>query len=86
MTIGASIFFLALGAILAFAVTLDSTPLAGMTIEWSTIGVILMIVGAIGLIYGIMAMNAVRRSRTDVVVDDVHRDRIVDDVHRDRIV
>ena len=77
MTIGASIFCLALGAILAFAVTIDSTPLAGMTIEWDTVGVILMIVGVIGFIWGVMAMNAVRRSRTDVTIDEMPRDRIV---------
>lgn len=66
MGIGASILLLAIGAILAFAVQIDPTPVAGIAIEWSTVGVILMIVGAIGLIWSVLAMNAWRdRNRYD---------------------
>ncbi len=82
MGIGASIMLLAVGAILAFAVAIDPTPVAGLTIEWDTIGVILMVVGAIGLVWSLMALNAWRdRGRTDVVADDaryVERDRIIE--------
>ena len=45
MTIGASLFLIAVGAILNFAVTAE---LAG--IELQTVGVILMIIGALGLV------------------------------------
>ena len=45
MGIGVSIFLLAVGAILAFAIEVDANG-----IDLDTIGVILMIVGVIGLI------------------------------------
>ena len=48
MSIGASLFLIALGAILNFAVTAE---LAG--IELQTVGVIFMIVGGLGLILGL---------------------------------
>ena len=81
MGIGASILLLAVGAILAFAVTIDPTPFAGLTIEWDNVGVILMIAGAIGLVWSLVALNAWRdRNRTEVVRDDrpvVERDTYV---------
>lgn len=76
MGIGASILLLAIGAILAFAVAIDPTPVAGLTIEWATVGVILMIVGAIGLAWSLMALNSWRdrgRDRTVVEEDRVTR-------------
>lgn len=75
MGIGASILLLAIGAILAFAVQIDPTPVAGLTIEWSTVGIILMIVGAIGLIWSVLAMNA-WRDRYDRDARD--RERIIE--------
>ena len=45
MTIGASLFFIALGAILNFAVTAE---VAG--IELQTVGVIFMVIGGLGLV------------------------------------
>lgn len=54
MTIGASVFLIAIGAILLFAVT---TSIAGVSVN--TIGVILMIAGAVGLL--ISLMTAARR-------------------------
>ena len=47
MTVGASLFLIALGAILNFAVTAE---LAG--IELQTVGVILVIIGGLGLVLG----------------------------------
>jgi hypothetical protein len=44
MGIGVSVFLLAVGAILTFAVTLDVEG-----IDLNTVGIILMIVGAVGL-------------------------------------
>jgi hypothetical protein len=48
MTIGGSIFLLAVGAILKYAVT---ATVAGVDIQ--TVGVILMIAGALGLVTGL---------------------------------
>lgn len=56
MTIGSSIFLIALGAILRYAVT---ATVAGVDIN--VIGLILMIAGAIGLIIGLFMMTAARR-------------------------
>jgi hypothetical protein len=67
MTIGASIFLIAVGAILKFAVTYT---VAGIDIQ--TVGVILMIAGAIGLILGLFLMANSRRATTtqQVYYDD----------------
>jgi hypothetical protein len=65
MGIGTSIFLIALGAILAFAVNAD---LAGIEIE--TVGIILLIVGALGLVISLLFLvngtgrdTVVRRER-----------------------
>jgi Flp pilus assembly protein protease CpaA len=55
VTIGGSLFLIAVGAILTFAVTAD---VAGIDLQ--TVGWILMIVGAIGLILGLFMMNRAR--------------------------
>jgi hypothetical protein len=73
MGIGASITLLAIGAILAFAVSIDPTPVAGLTVEWPIVGVILMVMGAIGLVWSAVALST-SRSR----VERVEHDRIVD--------
>jgi hypothetical protein len=60
MTIGASLLLIAVGAVLKFAVT------AGVHgVNLGEIGVILMIVGAVGLVLGLILMNT--RRRTDVI-------------------
>lgn len=51
MTIGASIFLIAIGAILKYAVT---ATVAGIDIQ--VVGIILMVAGAIGLIVGLFLM------------------------------
>ena len=63
MTIGTSLFLLALGAIFKFAVT-DSIE----GINLATVGVILMVVGAIGLLLGLLLMTTAQR-RTDRYVE-----------------
>ena len=50
MGIGASVFLLAIGAILSFAVEVESSN--GFNIN--TIGIILMIAGAIGLLWSLI--------------------------------
>lgn len=56
MTIGTSLFLIAVGAILAFAVTVD---LAG--VDLAVVGIILMVVGALGLIIGVALIARDRR-------------------------
>lgn len=61
MRIGVSLILIAVGAILRFAVTTNSSH--GFNI--GTIGVILMIVGAVGLVISLVWMGT--RRRTDVI-------------------
>jgi hypothetical protein len=56
MTIGSSIFLIAVGAILRYAVT---ASVAGVDIQ--VVGLILIIAGAIGLIIGLFLMTVGRR-------------------------
>ena len=66
MTIGTSIFLIAVGAILKFAV---HAHVSGVSLQ--TVGIILMVVGVIGLILSFFWLTAWRdRRRRDVVVDD----------------
>lgn len=66
MTIGGSIFLIAVGAILYFA---TNVHVAHVSID--TVGLILMIAGGAGLVLGFVqqAMWS-RRSRREVIVDD----------------
>ncbi len=68
MGIGTSIFLIALGAILKFAV---SAEVAGLDI--ATIGVILMVAGILGLLVSLYFMSV--SSRRDPVDRSVARDR-----------
>lgn len=67
MAIGTSIFLIAVGAILTFAV--DAT-IGGLDID--TVGIILMVVGALGLIVSMFWLDRLSgpRSRTETVVRD----------------
>lgn len=71
MGIGISIFLIALGAILYFATNIDVSG-----IELSTVGVILMVVGAIGLIAALFIFGP-RKRTTTIVEDDDGRGRTV---------
>ena len=74
MGIGVGIFLIAVGAVLAFAV---NASVSGLDIQ--TIGVILMIVGALGIVLDLIIF-APRRRR--VVVDDVPTRAVVDEPRR----
>lgn len=64
MGIGVSIFLIAVGAILAFAVSFEAS---GVSID--TIGVILMVVGVIGLLMSLLFWSSFSPySRRDTVV------------------
>ncbi len=67
MGIGTSVFLIALGAILKFAVT---ATVSG--IELSTVGVILMVVGVIGLVFSLLVLMRADRGA------GVTRDRVVE--------
>jgi hypothetical protein len=66
---GISIFLLAVGAILYFAVT---QTVSGVSL--STVGVVLMIVGGIGVLASIVAMSAARGPDRTVVREDHYSD------------
>lgn len=63
MSIGASLFLIALGAILKFAVTHQVNG-----IDVNNVGMILMIVGVVGLALSLILLSA--RRRTDIVHHD----------------
>jgi len=63
MGIGTSLFLIAVGAILYFAVNADISGL-----EISTIGLILMIVGIIGLVISLFMVGSLRRGGTERTV------------------
>lgn len=66
MGIGISVFLIAVGAILSFAVSIE--PVAGISID--TVGVILMIAGAIGLLWSLLFLNRGMWGGRTAVADD----------------
>ena len=66
MTTGASLFLIALGAILTFAV---NARVSGL--EISTIGLILMAVGAVGLALSLLLNRPATLRREEVVAEPV---------------
>jgi hypothetical protein len=74
MTVGGSIFLIAVGAILRYAVT-DSIK----GVDLPTIGLILMIAGIVGLVIGLFMYASSRRSAYGAPGDRVvERERYVD--------
>lgn len=65
MATGTSVFLIALGAILTFAV--DAT-VAGLDID--TVGIILMVAGVIGLLVSLVWLDRLGSSRSTTVVED----------------
>jgi len=75
--IGTSIFLIAVGAILAFAVNIRTSG-----VDLQTIGVILMLVGVIGVILSAIFWNSWGGFRRDTVYETgapVRRRRVVQD-------
>jgi beta-lactamase regulating signal transducer with metallopeptidase domain len=64
MGIGTSLFLIAVGAILYFAVNASVEGL-----EISTIGIILMVIGVVGLLISLFFLSSARRSTHTVVRD-----------------
>ena len=80
MRIGSSVFLIALGAILTFAVQAD-IPYVSLDL----VGYILMAAGVIGLIWALLTSNRSRTTETRVVNDPatgetVHRSESVDHI------
>jgi hypothetical protein len=71
MTIGSSLFLIAAGAILRYAITKSTWH----AINIHTIGLILMIVGVVGLVLGLYLYFV--RGRRDPVVGDPDEDVVV---------
>jgi hypothetical protein len=65
MGLGTSLFLIAVGAILRWAVTLS---VAGVRLE--VVGLVLMIVGGLGLVISLIHMTAAARRRRAVVYSD----------------
>jgi hypothetical protein len=76
--IGASVFLFAIGAILAFAVDVQTRG-----VNWNTVGVILMVVGAIGLLMSMLFWTSWSpyRRQTTIVEDDVIHEDVVHHHH-----
>jgi predicted membrane channel-forming protein YqfA (hemolysin III family) len=76
LSLGVSIFLLVVGAILTFAVDVTAS---GFSID--TVGIILMIAGALGLVLSLLfwsSFSPYRRGRTlggDTVVEERHIER-----------
>ncbi len=71
MGIGSALFLIAVGAILYFAVDADVSG-----IEISTVGIILMVIGVIGLLISLFFLGEWRRRNRTVIEDrPVPRDR-----------
>jgi hypothetical protein len=67
MGIGVSVVLLAVGAILAFAIDVDSSG----GVDLDTVGVILMIAGGIGILAFLTIFGGMgARGRSDVVVEE----------------
>ena len=73
MTIGTSIFLIAVGAILDFAVTVDNPK----GFDLNTIGVILMVVGAIGLFLSLLWARRTTTTTAAPLVTSARRETVV---------
>jgi len=73
MATGISLFFLAVGAILTFAV---ETNLSGVDLD--TIGVILMVIGLLGMLFSLVLWDSWSPRRDDDVVVG-RRDVVIDE-------
>ena len=74
VSFGGSLFLIALGAILAFAVSVDAEGF-----NLNTIGIILMVVGGLGVILTLLGITATKKEEhTQYVKKDIDVDRTPD--------
>ena len=64
MATGISLFFLAVGAILTFAV---HTPVSGIDLD--TVGVILMVIGLLGMLFSLVLWDSKGQNRAEITVN-----------------
>ncbi|WP_203566567.1 DUF6458 family protein [Aestuariimicrobium ganziense] len=69
MWIGLGIFLIVVGAILSFAVNVDIPFISDDVLGW-----ILIIAGIAAIILSFLAQGQRQRARSEVVVDEVHRE------------
>jgi hypothetical protein len=81
MGIGASVFLLAVGAVLAFAVTGSASGIDVHVVGW-----ILMACGALGLFFTTMVFDRGRRGLTTARVVDPYPDAYAEPVVEERVV
>lgn len=81
MALGTSLFLIALGAILAFAINVADPTVGSLTINWDVMGFILMAIGLIGLIWSMLFWSSWAERRRGSVVHE----RTIDDRDRDPI-
>ena len=74
MSIGASIFLLVVGAILTFAVNVNTE---GFNIN--TVGIILMVAGVVGLLLSLLFWSSFSPYRRRRVVDTYPEERVVEE-------
>jgi Domain of unknown function (DUF6458) len=79
MTIAAGIFLIAVGAILRYATNFDIQD-----VEMDTVGLILMIAGAAGLVLSFFQEAIWAKRRDRVVEEPVERERVVERPPADR--
>jgi hypothetical protein len=67
--IGTSLFFIAAGAILAWAVNVEEATNGGTKgVDWNMVGVIVFVIGVVGLLITLIATFAIHgRERTTVI-------------------
>jgi Domain of unknown function (DUF6458) len=70
MGIGTSLVLIAVGAVLAFAINMHER-VASTTVHWHTLGWILIIVGAIGLVISLVWLTTARRRGVMVERDEI---------------
>lgn len=74
MATSLSLFFLAVGAILTFAVETNVTGL-----DLDTVGVILMVIGLLGMLFALVLWDSWTPRRRDDEVVLSHRDVVIDE-------
>ena len=74
MSIGASIFLLVIGAILTFAVEVDTEGF-----NLNTVGIILMVAGVVGLLLSLLFWSSFSPYRRRRTVDTYPEERVVEE-------
>lgn len=77
MSIGGSIFLIAVGLILALAIEVAPTPAGAVNIEWNVVGWILVCAGLLGLVLSLFVGR--RRATTYTEVPPARTTTVIED-------